>query len=269
LNALDKEYLKEIYGDRFKEEFINYFGLYTKARSKKYYCCFHDDGKTPNLSYDENLNIWKCFACGEVRSDIYEHLMVDRGMEFRQALECVANEVGEDVTRKQTTTTIEYKKPSIITEELNQEQLDYMTARGITKLTLDYWDVKSYQWYGNQVYVFNYYLNEVLEHVSYRGVGKGATKGGSEKDTKAILWGMDKIDKTKPLVIVEGQPDAMIVYQSGYKNVVSVPSGSNNTNWITLCWDWLQDVESFIVWADNDAPGIKMSKCAEYTEQAA
>lgn len=256
---LDKEYLKEIYGNRFKEDFINYFGLYKKQRSKKYFCCFHNDGKTPNLSYDEELNIWKCFACGEVRSDIYEHLMLDRGMEFKQALEWVANEVGDTVSYKKTTTAIEYKRPNIQTGPLTESQLNYMADRKITKETLDYWNVESYTWFGNLVYVFKYFLDGQLEHVSYRGVGKGATKGGSEKDTKAILWGMDNIDKTKPLVITEGQPDAMIVYQSGYTNVVSVPSGSNNTNWITLCWDWLQDIESFIVWADNDTPGIKMA----------
>ena len=256
MSVLDKELIKELYGDRFKQEFINYFGLYSK--SKKYYCCFHDDGKTPNLSYDEELNIWKCFACGETRSDIYEHLMIDRGMEFRQALEWVANEVGENVEVK-TAKKIEYLKPNITTNDLNKEQLDYMAVRGITKETLDYWNVEGMNWFGNDVYVFKYFLDGQLEHVTYRGVGKGATKGGSEKNTKAILWGMDKIDKSKPLVITEGQPDAMIVQQSGYANVVSVPSGSNNLNWITLCWEWLKEVESFIVWADNDNSGFKMA----------
>jgi len=134
-----------------------------------------------------------------------------------------------------------------------------MTKRGITEDTLKYWNVEAMNWNGNEVYVFNYYDNNELIHVSYRGIGKDALKGGCEKDTKAILWGMDNIDKTKPLVIVEGQPDAMIVSQSGYTNVVSVPSGSNNTNWITYCWDWLKELDSIIVWADDDAPGIKMA----------
>lgn len=256
----DKDLLKEIYGNRFKEEFINHFGLY--AKNKKYFCCFHDDGKIPNLSYDEKTNVWKCFACGEVRGDIYEHLMIDRGMNFKQALEWVANEVGENMSKTKsfkTKTMTEYKKPNIKTKELTNKHIEYMIKRGITKETLDYWGVKAMNWKGTEVYVFSYFLEKELIHVSYRGIGKGAIKGGSELDTQAILWGMDNIDKTKPLVIVEGQPDAMIVSQSGYKNVVSVPSGSNNLNWITQCWEWLKDVDSFIVWADNDLAGLKMA----------
>src|SRR5699024_9075982 len=99
-----------------------------------------------------------------------------------------------------------------------------------------------------------------LQFVSYRGLGKGAIKGGREKNTKSILWGMWNIDKSKPVVITEGQPDAMVVWQSGYKNVVSVPSGASDTSWINHCWDWLQDINEFIVFADNDNEGLKMAK---------
>ena len=58
---------------------------------------------------------------------------------------------------------------------------------------------------------------EKLIYVSYRGCGKGAIKGGCEPNTKPILWGIQHIDKDKPLVITEGQPDAMAVYEAGYK----------------------------------------------------
>ena len=68
------------------------------------------------------------------------------------------------------------------------------------------------------------------------------------------------IDKDKPLVLTEGQPDAMAVWQSGYKNVVSVPNGSKNLKWIDHCWDWLQGIKEFIVFADNDLPGLEMAQ---------
>jgi len=51
----------------------------------------------------------------------------------------------------------------------------------------------------------------------------------------------------------------MAIYQSGYKNVVSVPSGSNNLTWIDNCWEWLQCIKEFIVYADNDKPGFEMA----------
>ena len=51
----------------------------------------------------------------------------------------------------------------------------------------------------------------------------------------------------------------MAVYEAGYKNVVSVPNGSNNFKWIDHCWEWLQGVKEIIVFADNDEPGKAMA----------
>ena len=98
-----------------------------------------------------------------------------------------------------------------------------------------------------------------LIYVSYRGIGKGTIKGGCEPNTKPILWGMWMVDRDKPLVITEGQPDAMAVWQAGYTNVVSVPNGSNNLKWIDNCWEWLQGVKEFIIFGDNDESGRQMA----------
>jgi twinkle protein len=51
----------------------------------------------------------------------------------------------------------------------------------------------------------------------------------------------------------------MAVWEAGYKNIVSVPSGSNNFTWIDNCWEWLQKLSEIIIWADNDGPGQKMA----------
>ena len=119
-----------------------------------------------------------------------------------------------------------------------------MAKRKITEETLKFWRVKQHDWKGQEVYVFQYFdEQDKLIFVSYRGLGKGAIKGGCEPNTKSILWGMWHIDKEKPLVLTEGQPDAMAVWQSGYKNVVSVPNGSKNLKWMDHCWDWLQGIK--------------------------
>jgi twinkle protein len=62
---------------------------------------------------------------------------------------------------------------------------------------------------------------------------------------------MDKIDFKLPVIITEGHPDAMAV-STVYKNVVSVPSGIKNLDWIENCWNFINKVEKFIIWADND-----------------
>ena len=67
------------------------------------------------------------------------------------------------------------------------------------------------------------------------------------------------VDRDKPLVITEGQPDAMAVWQAGYTNMISVPNGSNNLKWIDNCWEWLQGVKEFIIFGDNDESGRQMA----------
>jgi len=255
-----------MYDDRFEQAVVEHFNLKfgkSKGDYNLYYCHNHDDKKTPDLSYHKTKKMWKCMACDWTRWDIYQHLQEDRGMNFKEALQFVADELGIEVdheykpnTKIQRTKEKVFNKPNISMDELNQSQIDYMALRGINEQTLNDWKVKSY----NGKYVFQYFIGDELIHVSYRGVGKGAVKGGCEKNTKHILWGLEKTDTSKPLVITEGQPDAMIVWQSGYKNVVSVPSGSNNMKWIDYCWEELNKFDEILVWADNDKPGIKMAK---------
>jgi twinkle protein len=50
----------------------------------------------------------------------------------------------------------------------------------------------------------------------------------------------------------------MAIWESGYKNVVSVPSGSSNLTWIDNCWDFLENIKEFIIFGDNDEAGVKM-----------
>jgi len=264
--AYDKEQLKDMYDDRFEQSIVDYFNLKLgkrKGNYNLYYCPFHGDEKTPDLSYHIDRKMWKCHACGWSRGDIYQHLQEDRNMTFKESLNFVAEELGVDIdddysppTKPIITKKKKFDIPNVQLDELNQEQIEYMGLRGITKETLNEWKVKN----NNGRYSFQYFENDELIHISYRGVGKGSVKGGCEPNTKHILWGFDKVDISKPLVITEGQPDAMIIYQSGYKNVVSVPSGSNNLNWIDYCWEKLNKFDEIIVWADNDKPGIKMAK---------
>ena len=153
-----------------------------------------------------------------------------------------------------------YKKPLIKTADLSQEALDYMNNRKITVQTLRDWQVKQRDWNGKPCFVFQYFdENKELQFVSYREIKKDGLKGGCEQDTMPILWGVWHVDPVKPVVIVEGQIDALSVWEAGYKNIVSVPNGANNFTWIDNCWDWLQQLQEIIIWADNDTPGRKMA----------
>jgi len=258
--GLDATDLKDRLGTRAKDIIADGIGL-RENRSKMVRCPLHND-KNPSMSWFNKGLMWRCHAC-EGQIDIYTYYTDFEHMSFTEAVSKVADLVGEkNFERKPIKAKKEeYQKPKIKIKELEKPFIDYMAKRKINKDTLDHWKVKQTKWNGRDVYVFQYFdENEKLQFVSYRGLGKGAIKGGREKNTKSILWGMWNIDKSKPVVITEGQPDAMVVWQSGYKNVVSVPSGASDTSWINHCWDWLQDINEFIVFADNDNEGLKMAK---------
>ena len=253
---LDSQDLKVRLGERAKEIILS--GLGQREKNKKINCCFHSD-KHPSMSWFKDGLMYKCHTCNG-KMDIYDYYTQIENLSFSDALERVADLVGETNFKSQAVKKTEYVKPNIKTNELSVQAIEYMKVRGITEETLKAWKVEEKEWNRQKVYVFNYYnAKNELEYVSYRGIGKGTIKGGCEANTKPILWGMNNIDKNKPLVITEGQPDAMVIWQCGYKNVVSVPNGAKNFKWIDNCWDWLQDVKEIIVWHDNDVPGNEMA----------
>lgn len=255
---MESKVYKERLGDRARDIIAYGLGLKKYNPSKNEACCpFHED-KTPSFKWNCKALNFKCFGCGKTL-DIYGYYMEFEGMSFMEAVKEVSNMTGGLIELSQSRTRTEYKKPDIKTLELGKEAIDYMLTRKISEQTLKEWDVRQGKWSGKDCYVFQYF-NEKREliYVSYREIGKGGLKGGCEKDTEAILWGMNHIDISKPVVITEGQPDAMAVWEAGYKNVVSVPGGAKNFNWIDHCWDWIEKVGEFIIFGDNDEEGLAM-----------
>jgi len=256
---IDKAKVQEIkltVGENAKGIIAN--GLGFKVKSGKVSCPAHDDS-TPSMSWDKEKLKWHCFGCGH-DIDIYSFLTDYKGFSFKDAVEEVGKMVGTSIQPNAVSKEQKYKLPSIATESLGNDALDYMNYRGIFDATLEFWRVKQAQWSGVNVFVFQYFENEKLAYVSYREIvepGKSGFKGGCEAGTKPILYGMDHCDIDKPLVITEGQIDALTVWQCGYKNVVSMPSGANNLTWINHCWEWLDNFKMVIVFADNDKQGLE------------
>lgn len=143
----------------------------------------------------------------------------------------------------------------------------YFKKRCISPQTLDYTDVRQDE-EGN--IVWNYYdSNDVLTMVKYRPsrkIHKGENKCWCQKnaDTSNLLFNMNRINTTAPLLICEGEPDCLSAIEAGFTNAVSVPLGSGNFHWIEECWDWLEQFDSIIVCADNDEAGQKMQKEVVY-----
>ena len=252
--------LKKELGNKAKEIILRGYSLVEK--NKKVSCPFHED-KNPSMEWYDKGNMFNCFSCGE-KIDIYRYYTEKEGLSFPQAIDKVKDYLGI-VDMLKTPAKKSYQLPNVQMNELSGASIEYMKQRKITKETLDAWNVKECLRNNEPYYVFSYKFkeNKNIEYVTFRYCGKprnSRDKGGCLPNTKSMLWGMWHIEKDKPIVITEGQPDAMSVYQSGYKNVVSIPAGANNFTWISNCWDWLKECKEFIFWADNDEAG---DKCAQ------
>ncbi len=126
---------------RLKKAGINYFGL----------CPFHGE-KTPSFSVNEQLQIYKCFGCGE-SGDIIKFIEKTENITFREVLEELSERTGYKLKSSNIdpkTSKFEEQKRKIL--ELNSivanfykkkllenenEGLQYAKKRGISKSTVD------------------------------------------------------------------------------------------------------------------------------------
>lgn len=85
----------------------------------------------------------------------------------------------------------------------------------------------------------------------------GTSKYQKEKNTKTQAFNLQYIDLTKPLVITEGEYDAISLFQYGYENVVSVPNGASGVN------GWVEEINTasrYYLAGDNDGAGEEGAK---------
>lgn len=252
---MDARELKEHLGSRAKD--IISSGLNAKLNKHDAMLCpFHSDSN-PSFSWYEEGNTFKCWACNETM-DIYRYYTEFGNMEFHEAKQNVADFLGIELAYKQ-----EKKIYVKATESDTKASMSivkwFETERRIPKDIVEYWNIGTNMSGSKEEMIFRHYdVKGKLVLNAYRDVKTKAFR--RETGNKTILWGMEKIDFTKPCIMTEGHPDAMAV-SIVYKNVVSIPAGINNLDWIENCWSFIDKVPKFIIWADNDNKnGIEMAE---------
>lgn len=234
------------------------------AVNKKALCPWHAED-TPSFIYDSKRFRFKCFGCSK-STDIIDAYMYT-GLTYLEAVQKLFNEAGMSVPlgEKGVKTKFQYRYPR--EEPLNGKVnvYAYLGKRGISQKTIDDADIREDE-HGN--IVFNYYdSNDVLCLVKYRPSHKinkmaGEMKSWCQKDadTTPLLFNMNRVNVGQPLLITEGEADALAAIESGYSNAVSVPFGANNYSWIEENFEWLEQFDSIIICSDNDEAGLKMQK---------
>ena len=107
---------------------------------------------------------------------------------------------------------------------------EYLESRGISKQTADKMHLFGADKFfpkldrHSDAIAFPYYRNGALVAVKYRSFpDKAFTQdAGGAHD----FFGIDQVEKGKPIIIVEGEIDCLTLMEAGIANVVSVPSGA-------------------------------------------
>ena len=118
----------------------------------------------------------------------------------------------------------------VVSNALMTPHYDYLKSRGISKETADKMKLfAADKFFGrlnktSAAIGFPYYRDGALVAVKYRSFpDKDYTQeSGGAHD----FFGIDHVIKGKPLIIVEGEIDALTLMEAGVENAVSVPSGA-------------------------------------------
>lgn len=228
-------------------------------------CCPYHNENTASFIYNRKNHSMHCFGCNKT-VDVIDVLM-EKGKTFLEACKYLFEKAGMEYSfgEQSIKTKQNYRYPHEEPLNAKEKVIAYWGKRGISKNVLDYLDIREDK-YGNGV--FNFYdTNDVLTMVKYRPAHtvdkhSGGIKTWCQKDadTVSLLFNMNRINTSKPLLIVEGETDCASAVEAGYFNTVSVPLGAGNLHWIEENWDWLDLFDSIIIWSDNDEAGIKMRK---------
>jgi twinkle protein len=168
--------------------------------------------------------------------------------------------------------------PPIAMSTLGAEHLAFLKSRGISPETAKHFGLfgsdKFFSRLNKQVAAigFPYYRDGKLTAAKYRAIeSKDFTQdAGGAQD----FFGLDHVDPTKPLIIVEGEIDALTAYEAGIGNVVSVPSGApmkvtngridpSEDKKFSFVWnsnDLIKEVPYVVIATDSDTAGQALAE---------
>jgi len=158
----------------------------------------------------------------------------------------------------------EYKRPEKkeLKIDLSENFIKWFAGRGISKQTLYEMKVTEQMEFMPQdekemnCICFNYFRDNELINVKYRSGNKHFKM---VKDAELIPYNLDSVKGETVCIWVEGEMDQLSFFESGIKNVVSVPNGAGknkqNLTYLDSCIDLLENISVHIIATDQDEPG--------------
>lgn len=260
---------KEVIGDKAAFQIAEHYHVEKFDEKNLKGCCpFHHED-TPSFIWNKKDKYFHCYGCSRKVGllDMY----IETEGSYNAALKRLFNEAGIEYEDKDLKVDREsyfdsYRFPREEPDIDKTQVYEYYSKRGISKETIDYVGVKQDKW-GNAVFELRDLDGELLA-VKYRPshkIQQGQAKMWWQKDadTCPSLFNIDKVDITKPVLIVEGYSDVLAVVEAGFHNVVSIPGGAEDLNWIEFNYDILEKIPQVYLWFDNDAPGEMGRKKAQ------
>jgi twinkle protein len=162
--------------------------------------------------------------------------------------------------------------------KLEEKHYEFLKSRGISKETADRMKLFAAEKYFSHLsrnaasIGFPYFRGGQMVAAKYRCIDDKAftqDSGGAHD-----FFGIDLVDKAKPLIIVEGEIDALTGMECGIENIVSVPGGApikvsdgkipasedRKFAFVWNAWEILSAVPYVVIATDSDGPGQALAE---------
>lgn len=153
------------------------------------------------------------------------------------------------------------------------EILEYFRKRGISEQVVAEYRIEAAE--KPTVIKWNFFepTGESVELIKFRDINFDPAASKRKEvclsGGRRILYGMERCDPAKsPLIITEGQIDALSLAEAGIPNVVSVPIGKEANTWVGNCFDFVNQFKEIIVFGDRevDKDGVERITLVDHVE---
>lgn len=215
----------------------------------------------------DKAGIWCDFAEDQHRGDLLDLWVRVRSLRLPDAMAEATQFLGASTVKFTGHEKSSFQKPEVkLVNPSSMDglspQFDYlMNERKLNLKTLQDFNIAV----SNERIVFPYIRNDEVIFVKYLSLNRvnGKKQMSVEANCQPCLFGWQTVDTSKPLVICEGEIDAMTLYQYGF-SAVSVPLGAGigaKHKWIEFEFDRLEMFKEIYLCMDNDEEG---QKAADY-----